>query len=210
MMDSFHYIPNRNLLARELVRILSDTGLVLQLHLHNVLKDNQSPGYAMNPESWKGLFADSNPRIMPENSVVRDFISIGEVDLGREYSRDEINSANALSMMVSRDDGLPLEHGALHKILEYDLRHPIINPIYEIQQRSDGLHLNRRIPNQMYAEEYPLTLSHLPRQYTIPRAFAQSVRGRTVGRLDRALRDEGVFAEMLSKFIIIDAPRKYV
>jgi SAM-dependent methyltransferase/uncharacterized protein YbaR (Trm112 family) len=210
MMDSMHYISNRALLAGELLRILSRNGLLLQLHLHNSLKNNMSRGFAMTPESWSGLFPESSPFVMPETPLLRDFLSRSEMDLIRTYSKDSINNADAIALVITEDKKLFNKYPNLQSLLEKSLRNPIINPIYESHRKNVSILLERRAPNRMYAEEYPLSMSFLPRRYTIPPNIARSIGGRKVGRLDGAARSDGTFRDMIRKFIVIDAPRGYI
>jgi ubiquinone/menaquinone biosynthesis C-methylase UbiE len=210
MMDSFHYISNRARLADELSRMLSQNGLLLQLHLHNVLKNNLSPGFAMSPGSWRGLFSDSSPSVIPETGLVKDFLDKSEIDLTKNYPDNAINSANALSMIVTADKNLIDKYPDLHIYLERFIRNPIINPVYKIHRKGNTIVLERSIPNRMYAEEYPLSLRFLPRRYTIPRMISKSIAGRNIGRLDEEVRNDRAFKDMIRKFVIIDAPRGYV
>lgn len=209
MMDSFHYIANRALLAGEISRMLSDNALLLHLHLHNVLRKNPSPGFAMSPESWKGLFPDLNPRIMPETTLVRDFITLSEMDLTKDYPVDAINSANALSMIATTDECLVDKYDDLHGYLEKGMRNPVINPMYKIVHGNNTLVLERKAPNRMFVEEYPLSMSFLPKKYTVPHVISKSIRGRNIGKLDEAARYDGTFRDMIKKFLLIDTPRGY-
>lgn len=132
------------------------------------------------------------------------------MDLTKTYSARTINNANATAMMITEDEKLMDKYGNLHTYLEKRMYNPTINPIYEIRRRNATIVLERRVPNRMYAEEYPLSMRFLPRRYTIPRDISKSISGRRIGKLDEAARNSGAFRDMIRKFVVIDAPRGYV
>jgi SAM-dependent methyltransferase/uncharacterized protein YbaR (Trm112 family) len=102
MMDAFHYVDARILLAKELERVLSKEGMLLLLHHHNALVENVAAGKPLSPLTWRGLF-DLDITMLPEKSIIVDFVLRDRLDLSKKYSEEELNLSDAILMIAGAD-----------------------------------------------------------------------------------------------------------
>jgi SAM-dependent methyltransferase/uncharacterized protein YbaR (Trm112 family) len=201
MMDAFHYVDARALLAKEFERVLSKEGMLLLLHLHNALVDNVAAGKPLSPSAWKGLFDNLNVMALPEKAVIEDFILRGRLDLSKNYSEEELDWADAILMIGGAD--LDCFEGLWKDILGIK-ENLIINPIYKMEEKGDKIVLEREFPSEFFRKEYPLTEKYLPERCEMDKIF---VKGRTVGVSDS---DEIEIEDLMRKFVIINVPEKYI
>ena len=200
MMDAFHYVDARALLAKEFERVLNQEGMLLLLHLHNALAENVAAGKPLSPSTWKGLF-DINVMALPEKSIIEDFVLRDRLDLSKKYSEEELNLSDAILMIGGAD--LDCFEGLWKDILGIK-DNLIINPIYKIKEKGDMIVLEREFPSEFFRKEYPLTEKYLPERCEIDRRF---VNGRTVCVSGS---DEIEIENLMRKFVIINVPEKYI
>lgn len=193
MMDSFHYIDSRALLARELIRVTKPEGSNLVLHLHNALKENVSVGRPLSPAAIKRIFRNDDIPLLPENEVIENFIQNGRLDLSEKYTEKQIQDADAL--IVARNMPATIDEDLWDDLLLAD-DHLIINPMYRTEDRDDHILLSRFFPSEAFRREYPLTEAYLPERYEIKKAVLRGGRD----PLSKELR------EMRRKFILISVP----
>jgi SAM-dependent methyltransferase/uncharacterized protein YbaR (Trm112 family) len=199
MMDAFHYVEARALLAKEFERVLSKEGMLLLLHLHNSLVENASAGKPLSPSTWKGMF-NLDVIALPEKSIVEDFILRDRLDLSKKYSEEELNSSNAILMIGGVDSDC--FDGIWKDILEIK-DNLIINPIYKMKEEGDKILLEREFPSEFFRKEYPLTEKYLPERSEIDKRF---VDGRSVcvsGKYEREIEN------LMRKFVVINVPENY-
>ena len=201
MMDAFHYVDARALLAKEFERVLDKEGMLLLLHLHNALVENVAAGKPLSPSTWKGLFDNLNVIALPEKSIVEDFILRDRLDLSKKYSQEELNSSDAISMIGGAD--LDCFDGIWKDILEVK-DNLIINPIYRIKEEGNRILLEREFPSEFFRKEYPLTEKYLPERSEIDKRF---VNGRSVCVSDSS---EIKIEDLMRKFVVINVPGKYI
>ena len=200
MMDAFHYVDARALLAKEFERVLGKEGMLLLLHLHNALVENVAAGKPLSPSTWKGLF-DLNVTALPEKSRVEDFILRGRLDLSKRYSEKELNLSDAIIMIGGVDSDCFDE--LWEDILEIK-ENLVINPIYKMKEEGDKILLEREFPSELFRKEYPLTEKYLPEKCEINKKF---VKGRSV-RVSGS--DEIEIEDLMRKFVVINVPEKYM
>ena len=198
MMDAFHYVDARALLAKEFERVLGKEGMLLLLHLHNALAENLAAGKPLSPSAWRGLF-DRDVTALPEKNIVEDFILRDRLDLSKKYSEEELNSSDAILMTAGAD--LECFDGIWKDILEIK-DNLIINPIYKMKEEGDKILLEREFPSEFFRKEYPLTEKYLPERCEIDKRF---VDGRSISILD-----SNEIEDLMRKFVVINVPEKYV
>jgi SAM-dependent methyltransferase/uncharacterized protein YbaR (Trm112 family) len=204
MMDAFHYVDARALLAKEFERVLSKEGMLLLLHLHNALVGNVAAGKPLSPSTWKGLF-DINVMALPEKSIVEDFILRDRLDLSKKYSKEELNLSDAILIMAGVD--LDCFDEIWKEILKTkkSKENLIINPIYkQMKEEGDKILLERDFPSEFFRKEYPLTEKLLPVKCEISKKF---VNGRSVCVSDS---DEMEIENLMRKFVVINVPENYI
>lgn len=199
MMDAFHYVDARALLAKEFERVLNKEGMLLFLHLHNALVENVAAGKPLSPSAWKSLFNNLDVRALPEGRIVEDFIMRNKLDLSKKYSEEELNSSGAISMIGGAD--LDCLDGIWKDVLEVK-DNLIINPIYKMRGKGDIILLEREFPSEFFRKEYPLTEKYLPESCVIDKKI---VRGRSV-----CFSDSDELEDLMKKFVVINVPKNYI
>ena len=204
MLDAFHYVPTRAQLAKELKRVVSLQGLLLLLHLHNSLAHNIGAGYPLTPQAWINLFRGGalENKAIPERRIVENFLLNNKLDLAEEYSGNELNSSNAISIISSKDQSL---FGVYDKVDSYFLNNKnnlVINPIYKMKEEGDKILLKQEFPSEFFRMEYPLTEKYLPERCVIDKRF---VNGRIV-----CVSDLDEIEDLMRRFVVINVPEKYI
>jgi SAM-dependent methyltransferase/uncharacterized protein YbaR (Trm112 family) len=200
IMDAFHYVDARALLAKEFERVLNPEGMLLLLHLHNALVENVAAGKPLSPLTWKGLF-DLDITMLPEKSIVEDFVLRDRLDLSKKCSEKDLNSSDAILMIAGADSDC--FEGLWEDILGIK-ENLIINPIYKMEEKGDKIVLEREFPSEFFRMEYPLTEKYLPERCEIDKRF---VKGRIVRVSDS---DEIEIEDLMRKFVIINVPENYI
>jgi SAM-dependent methyltransferase/uncharacterized protein YbaR (Trm112 family) len=200
IMDAFHYVDARALLAKEFERVLNPEGMLFLLHLHNALVENVAAGKPLSPQTWVDLF-DLNIKALPEKSVVEDFILRDRLDLSKNYSEEELDGADAILMIEGADSDC--FEGLWKDIVEIK-ENLIINPIYNMKEKGDKILLEREFPSEFFRKEYPLTEKYLPERCEINKKF---VKGRSVCVSGS---DEIEIEDLMRKFVVINVPEKYM
>ena len=201
MMDAFHYVDARVLIAKEFERVLSKEGMLLLLHLHNALVENVAAGKPLSPTTWMGLFDNLNVKALPEKAVIEDFVLRDKLDLSKKYSEEELNLSDAILMIA----GVCLEcfEGVWKDILKIKIKENlIINPTYKMKEKGNMILLEREFPSEFFRKEYPLAEKYLPERCEINKRL---VNGRSV-----CVSDSDKIEDLMRKFVVINIPEKYI
>ncbi|UCE73420.1 MAG: class I SAM-dependent methyltransferase [Methanomassiliicoccales archaeon] len=209
IMDLFHFVYNRALLAKEFERMLKNGGLLLLLHLHNILQNNVSQGLALSPQAWQGLLPRVKISVLPENPLIEDFMMRYELDLTKKYQDEEINGSYAISIVGSTDEELLGKFENLNLYIEKHMQNPILNPIYEKNRKNNEILLKRTTPNDIFFKESPLSLRFLPEKYSVPIEISKALEDRKFGKLVVSPKHKKKLDEMIRRFIVIDTPKEY-
>ena len=200
MMDAFHYVDARALLAKEFERVLNKEGMLLLLHIHNALVENVVAGKPLFPSTWVGLF-DLNVKALPEKAVIEDFILRDRLDLSKKYSEEELNSSDAIIMTRGVDSDCFDE---LWKDILEVKENLIINPIYKMKLEGDKILLEREFPSEFFRKEYPLTKKYLPERCLIDKRFVDERSVCVSGE------DEIEIKDLMRKFVVINVSENYI
>jgi ubiquinone/menaquinone biosynthesis C-methylase UbiE len=74
MVDGFHYIQSKRLLANELERVTVPDGLMLLSHVHNAEVEVPERGNPLPFWSYADMFKLVNVRVFAEKSIIEDFL----------------------------------------------------------------------------------------------------------------------------------------
>lgn len=211
MQDAFHYIDARASLAREMERTLSSYGLLLLLHLHNSLNYNLAAGKPLSPLGWINLFQHLPVKILPEKNIVEDFIIRNRLDLAKQYTEDDLNSSNAISIAGTREKSLFKTYQNMWSVFLGNKSNLIINPIYSIEHKLDKISLQRKFPGESFRNEFSLTEKYLTEEYTLNEKLAQMVKGRKfdIASVEITKKDFLLIEDLMKRFIIINVPENY-
>ena len=204
MLDALHYIQTRAQLANELKRVISPEGLLLLLHLHNSLVYNIGAGYPLNPQAWINLFRGGALEIkaIPERRIVENFLLNNELDLAEENSQKELNAANAMSIIASKDKSLFKVYDNVNSEFLNNKNNLVINPIYKMKEEGNKILLEREFPSEFFRKEFPLTEKYLPARCKIDKRI---VKGRSI-----RISDSNEIEDLMRKFVVINVPEKYI
>jgi SAM-dependent methyltransferase len=158
-MDAFHYIENKQLLAKEFQRALKKDGVIFFVHLHNKYGENMSKGLPLSPEEYAGLFSDYKVRLFPEKSLVQNVFTDNGLDLGADSDPDAVNKSDAISMVITKESRYLKTYESYISIKPIPTSEDVIlNPLF----MKVGVNYVRRFPSDFYEEEYPLIKEFFP------------------------------------------------
>ena len=203
-LDMFHYVDSPAALVREIERVTSQDGLVTMLHVHNALQSNVAAGKPLPPTSWLQLFHRIPVRAFSEPRLVEDFMVRDQLDLLQAHQADDIDAANAIDLIGSRDGLLfrryeGIREGALDA--RANLR---INPIYRRIPDDGAMRLEREFPSEYFRQEYPLSEKYLPPSVVIDGLSADA-------DLPRFVEERAEFVRhLMDNFVILPLPERYL
>lgn len=203
-MDCLHCIEHKSIVVDSFQEIVSARGIILLLHLHNALGSNYSAGIPLSPREYKHMFSSLSWHIkmLPEENVLRDFLQEGILDLEKEYREEEINRANVVNMLVSKNE----EYFRKYTHLQENLLRPntkwYINPIYKVKEEGENYLLELSFPTRKLEKENPLSLEYLPRECSIPRNLLHN--------LDNVREYPEEVKKLITKFVLLSLPEGYI
>jgi SAM-dependent methyltransferase len=211
MMDSTHYVSNRNYLGKECQRVKENKGVLLWLHLHNALSKNPSEGYPLSPSRWADLMGDLSTIILPEEGIINQYMKERRLDLLADYPKTEIDSSSALCIMGAEDRHMMRTYENIDCPSLKTSNNMVINPMYDMRVQNGEIKLKRADLNEVYKSEYPLTFKYLPASYSLSRNFSHYLDGRRLRiPVEINRNDEKILEDLLKRFIILQVPEKYV
>ena len=134
--DAFNYLPDREGAARELRRVARGPLLLSRL---------ADPGFAarggqppLPPEAYVRFFDGRSPRLYRDRDLLDAFLARGVLDLSAPAGgpADVLSLAAGVEPRVYEGAGDFLRGGA-------------INPLYDVREDGDRLHLSRRAPGEV-------------------------------------------------------------
>jgi uncharacterized protein YbaR (Trm112 family)/SAM-dependent methyltransferase len=196
--DAFHYVRAKQLLAREMVRLVGTDGVIALTHLHNRFCENPTPGSPLSPAWYRQLFEGYGPRVFRESGLLDKFLSGHAVDLARSASDDELQTEPALCLIATRLQGAwRIYEGLSAQVL---CGTPRINPLYVLEQCGAVTFLRRQFPSALYEAEFEVCKRYVPERVQLPDGALEAVRA---GRWDDILK------ELSERFVILDLPNRY-
>ena len=214
LSDTFPYIYARALLSDELDRVTLPEGFCLVAHLRNSLvHDYSSIGRtipSLPPSVWSQFFKQHfEIKVVPEKTLIEDFIERDMLDLSIEYSTDELNSSDPICIIASKDKSIFTTYKGVMEYLIQNKDHLIINPIYNIEHTKSKIILERKSLGDQFTKLYPLTEKYLPHRFILDRDI---LKPKTVRVITENLSEEKskYIEDLMKKFIIISVPSKYL
>ena len=127
-----------------------------------------------------------------------------QLDLSRAHQADDIDAANAIDLIGSRDGLLfrryeGIREGALDA--RANLR---INPIYRRISNDGAMRLEREFPSEYFRQEYPLSEKYLPPSVVIDGLSAEADLPRFVEERPEFVR------HLMDNFVILPLPERYL
>ena len=177
--DTFKYLADRSAAARELLRVTR--GPIVLSHFYDPSFQGEGVPAPLEPEACLEMFAERSPRLHREREILETFLERRELDLTRSGG--------------SKDDVVSLTAGVdprLYPGADYFVFGTALNPIYEVREEGDSLHLRRRFISDRYTEAYRKVEKHLPESLTVTKEQV-------------ATGDP----ELVRRFVLLDLPPNY-
>jgi len=166
-VDAFHYVERKEPLARELVRVLRDDGVLALLHVHNRLQDNPTPGHPLAPAEYAALFPGCVVRMVPEEDLLDAAVSGTPLDVSCSASADRLDAAAAIAVFVAKREDALGEVPSLRARTAAEAPDPQLAETYEAVAGPNGTAYRRRLPPTL-SGEYPEMARILPRWVADP------------------------------------------
>jgi SAM-dependent methyltransferase/uncharacterized protein YbaR (Trm112 family) len=163
--DAFHYVWKRRLLASEMLRLAGQSGVIVLCHLHNALSWNESAGMPLAPSAYRRFFASKNARLFKESVFLDDHLEHRSIDLSRSYTDEELADEPALVCIASNSEDLFRVYP--QSIVESQRDDLVLNPLYHLENGSDGPVYRLRFPSEIYALEYRQCRRYLPEELPV-------------------------------------------
>lgn len=201
VFDSFQYIPNKEKLAQELLRIVQDDGIVSILHSPNPAFPSAYHADAIRPLEHLDLFPGCDVRIYPTRYLVDAYFSGKPIDLTRRFSDSEISSAIDVDVVVAKSAGVLREVPNLREKIFDAARNIQLSGQYRMNKVADEIIFEEEFPESLVPdyEQFP---SVLPRRYSIPAGDVQWSDGRPQFTESRQ-------RDLLRQHILVDLPEKW-
>jgi len=211
MLDSFHVVNSCNSLANDMRRTILPKGILLILHLPNSLQNNHATFNLLSTSRLINLFKLIPIKPLPKADMVKNFILKNKLDLTKKYSKTQLNSANAISIVGTKNKSLFKVYNKVNNELLTNKNHLIINPIYKIEDKKNDIILHRDFPSEAFRKEYPLTEKYLPKKYAIKGKLVKIIMGRTLNITSDNISEKDLryIEYLMKKFIVINIPKNY-
>jgi hypothetical protein len=177
--DMFQFLTNGRSVARELLRVTR--GPILLSHFYPPEGRSGSGSSGLDGPSALEIFAERGPRLHDEEAILDVFLSRRELDLS--LAPPERNEVLVLTSGVE-----PRKYPGA----DYFVAGSVLNPIYDVREEGEQLHLQRRFLSEKYTERLRRYDPLLPERLTVTREQI-------------AARDP----ELVRRFVLLDLPPNY-
>lgn len=202
--DALHFIRGKRSLVDEFRRVLDPHGVIIMPHVHNRLAPVVS-GSALTPQGYQTLFEGIPVRIVPENALIREFVSDGDVSLERTWSAAELNeSLSGLALIATRDESVFRNYTNVLATYVNRLHNPIVNPIFHSQRADGAMRLTKRTSLSFGPAVKAQVGSLVPDSYLLREEELSQARLEGQGKFRERMR------ELVRKFVLIDAPERFI
>ena len=177
--DTFKYLADRSTAAGELLRVTR--GPIVVSHFYDPSFQGEGVPAPLEPDACAALFTARSPRLYREREILDTFLERRELDLR--------------SPGASKDDVVSLTAGVepqLYPGADYFASGTALNPVYEVREEGNRLHLKRRFISDRYTEAYRKLDPYLPESLTVTRE-------------QLAAGDP----ELMRRFVLLDLPANY-
>jgi uncharacterized protein YbaR (Trm112 family) len=204
--DAFMYIWTKRQFVGEMERLVDwrggdAGGAVLIGHTHNELTWSPSHGQPLSPQGYRDLFEALPPHVFGESALFRDVVGGGPLDLSRRPSEEELNADPALTIVATNHAGVFAPHpvepvGERARAGEFR-----VNPLYVAEPAGGAqVRLRLRFPSEDYEQEYGACREYLPDEVIVGDDMLAALPAAAVS---------GPLADLASRRIVLDLPRKY-
>ncbi|MHA1987965.1 MAG: methyltransferase domain-containing protein, partial [Promethearchaeota archaeon] len=112
----------------EIKRVLKHNGLLLASYQYRDLSDSEFQAGMLDIPELEGIFDDLPHHLVPNQSLLEDFLKRFELDLSKEYGKQALKDSDSLTVIGTRDINLFTNYSKLNRYLEENIKNAIINP----------------------------------------------------------------------------------
>ncbi len=171
-VNSFHFLSNKELCAKELTRIIHDDGMIAIAALRHSFFKVKTPNIALPPEGYLKLFPEREKILVADREILNDYISCKGPDLSGQLPLADAKKEPLISIIVSNSRALFKEHGMFCKF-PHQYGTLSINPLYTRESTKDnsgaGETYSLRFPSEFYRKDNPEMAGYLPETIKIHR-----------------------------------------
>ena len=202
--DTLPVLDSKLSLAQEFRRISNEKTVTLLPHMHNRLVWPFAK--SLTPRGYRQLFRELKVRMLPDDQVVRDYFFDDVIDVGRDWSDEELDaSGQHLSIVASRDSSAFVKRENLWTTRIRSFCNPSINPAYHITGQSGHWELMRQAGDYYVDTVTGADKTCLPDRY---RVTARSVD--TMGLVDLQQNDASQFEQLARSLVVLDLPERFM
>jgi SAM-dependent methyltransferase len=202
--DVLHFVNSKLGLSQEFRRIAAERGAIMLPHLHNKLSPVRS-GRALTPEGYTGLFAGMEQRILPEETMVAEFMTDDSLDLERRSTTQDLHGAvKGLSLVASRDSSLFRRYTGLWQRQTACIANPMVNPVYQASGGRGSWSLKKRAADGDGGKGVPGDNVYLPHTTSVPAPSLDSA-----SLLALKASNPRTFGELARHFVLVDVPERF-
>jgi SAM-dependent methyltransferase len=203
-VDSFHYIRNKRMLSKEMMRVVENNGIILLAHLHNSLANHISPGLPLSPGEYLELFSNREASLYDEEELFREVNRGSFVDMDHNGSDNNIDTIREMLLLIgSRNLFVDRKQSPVKSINPHRVKLSL-NPLFRFERCRETLQLRRAFPSKKYQIEYKILVDFLPEEITINLKSNQTIDDQSVHR-----EVEKRIIDYFNKGILVVSPELY-
>jgi SAM-dependent methyltransferase len=203
--DALHFIDGKRSLSREMIRAIGEDGVLVLPHLHNGLSPIRY-AKSLTPSGYDKLFEGHERRVMPESTVVRQFLCEDQLDLRREWSSGELaKDTTGISIVVNPSNSVFRRYEGLWERYIRRMTNPVVNPIYKVDSKNETVLRKRNISEHYGAELRFNGTTYVPNVYRLEQSIDSPGSVTSIRQ-----RRPDVFHELANKFVMIDVPERFL
>ncbi|MGQ0570975.1 MAG: methyltransferase domain-containing protein [Armatimonadota bacterium] len=196
--DAFHYVVAKHNVARDLLRVLDEQGVVLLTHLHNGLCRNFTAGRPLAPGGYRRLFSELSPRVYKDSWLLDAVLGKRALDLSQDSLPDDLANEPVIALSATRDEEFYKVYPPVDLTYRPDwLR---VNPLYSMRTEKDQVILRVQFPSPEYEAEFGACRQYMPESIALPAALLQ---GLETGREDETVH------ELVERRVLLELPPRY-
>jgi hypothetical protein len=150
----------------------------------------------LTPSGYRRLFAEWRPRLFKQSDILSAVVRQSAVDLSADCADGDIADSPAIFLIAIRGDHRPQTGDRLVARRVVNLT---LNPLYVPVDGTRRVEL--RFPSAFYAEEFADARKYLPDEVELPADWTA---------LCRAGAPDGRASELVSRYVLLDLPRRYL
>lgn len=191
--DAYHYLPNRPALLREVDRVAPGRCRILTRVGNRAVMPNEGAELLLG--GYLAELGDADIRVFSERALVSAYLARRNPMAGPFESDQALGGAKWLSFVSRGSPGKPAPAQWPHGVGRL-----AINPVYDLEERNEGVRLTFRFPRPWYAFENHQSLEYHPTRFVLEPGYAQALRAGELGPIEAAWLDQ---------FIVVGLPERF-